>query len=212
MDTNEKLHIEAINSLKRPSETYTPIKLYENHIISNFNDHKKLSHGIINPIKKHKKIFSRDIKKINSNEKNINSEKSNHHHHHHKKSDLNGYFHENNKFCNKEKNKSQDKPIKNNLISQKFKIADDFNEKNSKKFLKEKDECLREVILSDKVEEEKEIPFYVESGKGSIYEISSIKKSDDKDSLNRKKIKRKKHNKYKDDSTNLLFELVYNLK
>ena len=210
MDTNEKINLQTLNTLKRDSETHTPIKSYENYKNSNSNDHKKNSHKKLDSKRHKKRRLSPDVKKmkkINSNKNIKNSPKFQPNHH--KSSKLKSYFFEENKFCYKEKTKSQDKKIKINLVSLKFKIADDFNEKNSNQFLKEKDECLKAIILSDKIEEEKAIPFYVESGKGSIYEISSIKQNEDEDSLNKRKIKRKK---YKNDSTNLLFELVYSLK
>ena len=211
METNEQIQIETLNSL---TEAYSPNKKsHENQKSIHSNVSKKHSHKKIDSPKKRKTKFSPDIKKmknINSNNKNNSSPKRKNHHNRHRTSIFTSNIHEEkNEIYDREKTKSQDKKIKINLVSQKFKIADDFNEKNSNQFLKEKDECLKAIILSDKIEEEKAIPFYVESGKGSIYEISSIKQNEDEDSLNKRKIKRKK---YKNDSTNLLFELVYSLK
>ena len=53
------------------------------------------------------------------------------------------------------------KEVKTNMVSEKFKIANDFDEEHSNIFLKEKDEGLKQVILSDVIEE-------------SEYELSSI--------------------------------------
>ena len=53
------------------------------------------------------------------------------------------------------------KIVKTNMVAQKFKIANDFDEEHSNIFLKEKDEGLKLVILSDVIEE-------------SEYELSSI--------------------------------------
>ena len=50
--------------------------------------------------------------------------------------------------------KSRQKPIKINQVSQKFKIANDFNELNSKIFLYDKDICLKPMYISDEIEEE----------------------------------------------------------
>ena len=50
--------------------------------------------------------------------------------------------------------KSRQKQIKINRVSQKFKIANDFNELNSKIFLYDKDICLRPTYLSDEIKEE----------------------------------------------------------
>ena len=46
------------------------------------------------------------------------------------------------------------KKIKINMVSQKFKIANDYDEINSNIFLKEKDECLKSFKLTDKIEED----------------------------------------------------------
>ena len=47
----------------------------------------------------------------------------------------------------------QQKQIKINLVSLKFKIANDYDEAHSNIFLKEKDECLKKMKLTDKIEE-----------------------------------------------------------
>ena len=178
------------------------------------NIHKKHSHEKHNsPKKHHKRIYSPDIRKIkkkSSNYNNFTSPKHVHqHHHYHKNIKLENVLYEENQLYNRDRFLSQDKPIKMNFVSQKFKIADDFNEKNSNQFLKEKDECLREVILSDKIEDEKVSPFLEVNEKGSLYELSPINKTDNEYNLNSKKIKRKK---YENDSSNFLFELFDYLK
>ena len=195
MDINEKIHIESIKSLTRFYESYLPYK-----------NHKKHSHEKNISPKKSKKKFSHEIKnieKLNLIIDNISSLKHNYKHHH-KSSQLANHFYDENQIYDREHYKSQDKPIKINLVNQKFKIADDFNEKNSNKFLNEKDECLREVILSDEIEEE-EIPFFAENEKGSIYELSSVRKDEEDDNLSIKRIKRKKNMDY---SLNYLLELI----
>ena len=133
------------------------------------------------------KRFSPDIKKtkkMHLNDNIINSSKYNH-------------------------NKSQDKTIKKNFVNQKFKIANDFNEENSNKFLNEIDESLKEEILSDKIEKEESIPFNDEDEKENLCEISSIKKDEYNGSLNNNHFKRKK---YIDSSIEFLSELIDDLK
>ena len=49
--------------------------------------------------------------------------------------------------------KIKQKKIKINLVSLKFKIANDYDEAHSNVFLNEKDECLKEIKLTDKIEE-----------------------------------------------------------
>ena len=49
-----------------------------------------------------------------------------------------------------------EKPIKMNNVSRKFKIANDYNEINSKIFLYEKDKCLKKMNLTDEIEDGKE--------------------------------------------------------
>ena len=120
------------------------------------------------------------------------------HKHHHKKSELPVDFIEENNF----RNKSKDKPIKKNFVNPKFKIADDFNEENSNKFLNEKDECLREVILSDEIKGEEDTPFFID-------DLSPIGKNEYEYNLNSKQFKKKK---VKDDSIALLSKLIDDIK
>lgn len=47
----------------------------------------------------------------------------------------------------------QQKKVKVNMVSLKFKIANDYDEAHSNIFLKEKDECLKQIKLSDKIED-----------------------------------------------------------
>ena len=130
---------------------------------------------------------------MNSNITNINSLKYNYQNSHNKNNiQLINKFHVKNKFNLNDHYKSQNKKIKISLTSQKFKIADDFNGKNSQKFLIEKDECLRDVILSNKIEEEESIHFYAENKNEIIYELSPIKLIKYNNNLNRKQVKRKK--------------------
>ena len=63
--------------------------------------------------------------------------------------------------------KQSEKPIKMNDVSRKFKIADDFNEINSKKLLYEKDKCLKRMHLTDKIEKE-------EKNNADIFTLSPI--------------------------------------
>ena len=215
MNTIGKTNIESLNGIESFSEIYNTIKKSHENIKSlNSNIHKKHSHEKNNsPKKHHKRIYSPDIRKIkkkSSNYNNFTSPKHVHqHHHYHKNTKLDNDLYEENKLYNRDRFLSQDKPIKMNFVSQKFKIADDFNEKNSNQFLKEKDECLREVILSDKIEDEKVSPFLEVNEKGSLYELSPINKTDNEYNLNSKKIKGKK---YENDSSNFLFELFDYLK
>ena len=204
MDKKGKINTESFKSLKELSETYASTrKSIKSHKNSHSNDYENHSHKKINSPKKNKRRFSPDVKKtkkMKSIFNEINSTKHNHPHHHKSSLSTNKYH----RKYNKNHNKSQEKQIKKNLVSQKFKIATDFNEKNSNKFLDEKDECLREVILSDEIEEE-EIPFFVENEKGSIYELSSVRKDEEDDNLSIKRIKRKKNMDY---SLNYLLELI----
>ena len=211
MDINKKIHIESIKSLNRFFQTYIPDeKSHKKHKISNPNVLEKHSHEKINSSKKH------DIKrkkKINSNNNiysvNHNNCNHNHNHHHYKSSELINKFNRKNQFYKNNNYKSQDRPIKINLVNRKFKIADDFNEKNSNQFLNEKDECLREVFLSDKIEEEEIIPFFIENENGSLYDISPIRKNDYEYILNSKQFKRKKE---KEDSLKFLSKLIEDIK
>ena len=208
MDPNEKIHVELLKRLKIFSESYFSNKSIGKRRNSNFKDYKKHSHEKIDSHKRHKKHkikFStnlNEIEKINLNNNNFNSSKNNHHNTH---SVLSNNFHGKTKFYKKALYKSEDKIIKINLVSQKFKIANDFNEKNSNQFLVEKDECLREVILSDKIEEEECVHFYAKNGKENKYEISIIKKNEVNNYLNTKQSKRII---VKDDSEKFLSELI----
>ena len=196
-DIDKKLQIELLIRLKDFSDSYIPIKSHQKHkkikyenspitfqkttifdklsfndihklsMYTNINSKNKLysiiiqlkneckiySHEKIDSIKRHKKRFSPNIKKT----KKINNYDK-----------LDVYV------------RSKDKSIKKNFVNQKFKIADDFNEKNSKKFLNEKDECLREIILSDNIEDES-ISSYSEDEKESIFDLSSIKQKESND-------------------------------
>ena len=215
-DIDKKLQIELLVRLKEFSDAYTSNKSHQKHkkinynnspitypkttifdklsfdeitninsknklysIISQLKTDYKYSHEKIDLTKRHKKRFSPNLKKT----KKINNYNK-----------LKDYY------------KSQDKQIKKNLVNKKFKIADDFNEKNSKQFLNEKDEYLREIILSDKIEEEENISSYSEERKESIFELSPIKESND--CLISKRIKGKK---VKDDSIKFLSELIKDL-
>ena len=201
MGINEKIHNELLKSLTKFSEANLSFKLYKNNSNSITSPHKKNFHRFSSYLIEKKKT------KLKNN--NINSSKINHQHrHHHKSTDLTSNFNLKNHLYKRDRYKTQDKNIKINLVNQKFKIADDFNEKNSNQFLNEKDEYLREVILSDKIEEEKAIHFYGENEKRNIYELSSISKNESNDDLNCK-AKRKI---VKDDSVKFLWELIKDLK
>ena len=65
--------------------------------------------------------------------------------HHHKKN-LNSLHKQIKSDYKKVLKKYIEKPIKMNIVSLKFKIANDFNEVNSKKFLYKKDKCLKKCI------------------------------------------------------------------
>ena len=206
MDPNKKINPDSINNLIRFYETYNPIeKSHKKHKISNPNVHKKHSNDKIDPLKKHKRRFSPNIKKTKkmySNSKITNPSNYNHKHHQHKSSELTNNFHIKNQLYKRDHYKSQDRPIKINLVSLKFRIADDFNEENSNKFLNEKVECLKEVILSDEIKEEAGIPFFVD-------DLSPIGKNGYKYNLNSKRFKKKK---VKDDSIALLSKLIDDIK
>ena len=202
MDTNERIHIESLKSLILFFESYSQDNSY----------YIKYSHKKHVSSKKNKKRFSPDIKtkiKTHSNDNITNSPKPNHRSHHHKKNKIKNDLFKENQLYNENCYKSLDKPIKKNFVNQKFKIADDFNEENSNKFLNEKDECLKEVILSDKIKREKFIPFNVKDEKENLYEISSIKQNEDNNIFNNSHNKR---GKYIDDSTTFLSELIDDLK
>ena len=197
MDTNERIHIEQLKRLKIFSKAYISKKSNEN-----LNYSKKNSQVKIN--KRHKRRFSPDIKKMKKM-KITNSPKKNNLQF---KSTVSAdTFNEKNQIYKNSRCKSQDKPIKINLVSQKFRIANDFNEKNSNQFLKEKDECLREVILSDKIEEEKPNRFFSE--KKTILKLSTIKNYKFNNNLNKKQIKGKI---ILDDSEGSLSKLIEEIK
>ena len=76
-------------------------------------------------------------------------------HHHHKKNK--NSLHKQIKSDYKEILKNYvEKPIKINYVSQKFKIANDFDEINSKIFLYEKDKYLKKEHLTDEIEDDEE--------------------------------------------------------
>ena len=182
MDTNKKIHAELLKSLRRFSENYIPIKPHKSNKNSYSNNHKEHSHG-----KSDSNIFSSDLIKV----KNISSNDINIKHHYNKNSPIANNFQRENQIYKNDLDKSQDKQIKINLVSQKFKIANDFNEKNSNKFLNEKDECLREIFLTDKIEEDESFHFFIKNEKGNIYELSPIRKNKNNDNLYSKLFKRK---------------------
>ena len=158
------------------TESYVQSKSYKKHKNSTPNENKKHFHEKKNSPKRPKRRFSPDIKKmkkIHLNDNITNLTKHNRKHHQLKKREISIDFFEEIHF----RNKSQDKPITKNFVNQKFRIADDFNEENSNQFLTEKDECLKEVILSDKIENEKIFPFNEEDEKEDINHLSSIKKT-----------------------------------
>ena len=147
------------------------------------NDTKKYYREKIDSNNKHKRRFSpvlKRIKKINLNNNKSNTPKNNQCYHYKNNKLINDSDEENQIYKNI-RYKTQDKKIKINLVNQKFKIADDFNEKNSKQFLKEKDECLKKMILTDEIEEEGFIPFCAENENESI--LSSINKNEYDDSI-----------------------------
>ena len=180
-------------------------------------------HEKTNSPKSHKKRFSlnpQKKKKTNLNENNKTQiRKDNYkdnYRNHHKNRELINNIYEIKQLYNNNNNdnyKKKEKPIKKNFVNQKFKIADDFNEENSNKFLNEKDECLKEVILSDKIKKEKPIPIIKEDEKEDIYDLSyqlsSIRKNESNNCLISKKNKSKKG---EDDTTKFLSELIKNLK
>ena len=211
MDTYEKIHMELLKRLKIFSETYVSNKSNENHINSNFNDSKKQSPEKIDSHKRHKRRFSPDLKKLKKiklNGNTIISPKHNQRRHHNTNTVLTNNFHGKSQFYEKTIYKSQDKPIKINLVSQKFKIANDFNEKNSNIFLNEKDECLREIILSDEIEEES-TDSHPKNKKESIHNLSIIKKNKINYNVNNKQNNMKI---VKDDSEKYLSELIEEIK
>ena len=170
MNTNEKIHIELFKSLKRFSEIYIPTNSHNHN--KNSNHYQKHSHEKIDIHR-----FSQDLKKIKKLNINFNSPKHDHKHRYRKSIQLPNNFHEK-EFYNNDCYKTPVVTIKINLVNQKFKIADNFNEKNSNQFLKEKDECLKEKILSDKIEEEEPFSFYDINENKNITELSFIRKTE----------------------------------
>ena len=196
MDIDKRIHDEQLKRLKIFFEAYASDESNEN-----LNDPKKQAKRRLH--KKNIKLLSPDIKKtkkINYLNK-VNSKIF-------KSSVSTNNFNENNNFYKDSRYKSQDKIIKMNLVSRKFKIADDFNEKNSNKFLKEKDECLKKMTLSDKIEEES-IYFYDKNAKNKLIRISTIKKNNINSNLNSKQIKKEI---IEDDSIAFLGELIDKIK
>ena len=179
--------------LKIFSENYDSNKPPENNKNLNINDHKKHFHEKNDTHNKHKRRCTTNIKKIEKvklNDNNINPTKHHYRHSLNTNNLLTNNFHRKSQFYIKTRYKSQDKPIKVNLVSQKFKIANDFNEKNSNQFLNEKDECLREVILTDEIEEEDYIHFNDENEIKNILHLSTNKENEVNGNLNNKQIKK----------------------
>ena len=193
MYLEEKNRNEISKIPKTFPETYIPFKSYKEYKKSKHNSRKKNIHEKIDSYERYTRQSPSDIKKLkkmNSYDKKINAAKHNFQYHH-KRSHLTKNFHGKSLFYKNACNKSQDKSIKINLASQAFKIADDFNEKNSNQFLNEKDECLKEVILSDEIEDEEFIHFRAENEEKNIFNLSANKKNKINDNLNNKRIKRK---------------------
>ena len=183
-------------------------------ILSNFNpkykfyniiselktDNKNHPHEKTDSNKKSKRKFLSELKKMKKMDinRNINnSPKHNYQKYHHKNSQLINNFSGKKQICKDLHYKPQDKTIKLNLVNQKFKIADNFNEKNSNQFLKEKDECLKKLVLTDEIKNEEFIPFYVVDENENAQELSYIRK--------------KEHNE-RDDSIKLILGLIEDLK
>ena len=191
-----KIHTEIIKTSKLFPEIFIPIRSYKIQNNLNSNDCTKKILEKIDLFNRHKRRFTPDIKKMkkfNSNDINIDLQKNNRQQSNNIiNNQLIKNWHGKNELYKNTCSKSQDKPIKINLVSQKFKIADDFNEKNSNQFLNEKDECLREEILSDKIEEEEDnIHFYAENEKRNINHLLYTKTRKINCNLNSKQIKRK---------------------
>lgn len=151
---------------------------------------------------KKKKIRTPDPRKKSiSHTKDLTNAIQHHHHHHKKKYFLSKFdFIRKINYC-----KSHEKPIKLNLVSQKFKLADDFNEQNSLKFLYEKDLYLQEMILSDEILEEEDS---INLSK-NLKDISSIFKVVD-DSIYSRPYNDKKNK--ADDSIYFISELIKDIK
>ena len=169
LDDEEKFSVLSNNNPK--------YKLY-NIICQLKKDHKKRSREKIDSIKKHKHRLSHDLKKMektNLNKNIIITPK--HHPNNVEKIQLINNFRGKNQIYKNDSYKPQDNTIKLNLVNQKFKIADDFNEKNSNQFLKEKDECLKKLFLTDEIEEEDFIPSYSIIKKERKHKLSCIRKN-----------------------------------
>ena len=210
MDTDEKIHIELLRRLKSFSENYVSNKSHKsqknkNHNLSpiicpkgtlfqefSLDDKKYLLFSSIHL----KSILNSLINQLKNNHKKKSISKSKNDHRH-KNSQLINNFDGKNQINKNYIYKKQDKAIKMNLVNQKFKIADNFNEKNSSQFLNEKDECLKKIILSDEIEEEKFTPFYVSNENESKHELSFIKNNEYNE---------------RDDSRKMLSELIAILK
>ena len=206
MDIDEKIHLELLKRLKKFSESIISDMSPGNLNNSNSISHKRHSLEKTDPNKRYKKRFTsfyKQMKKLNLCN-SIYSPKNNHH------TNITFNFFGETQLYEKVLNKSQDKPIKMNLVSQKFRIADDFNEKNSNQFLYEKDECLREVFLSDEIEEEKCTHISIDKKRKKNRNKSFIsKKNKISDNLNKKNKKRKS---LKDDSDKYLSGLIEKMK
>ena len=219
IDIEKKLQIELLVRLKEFSDSYIPNKKPQKNKNINYNNSPiihpkttifdKLSFDDIQKLSMYTNINSKNklysiISQLKMDYKKYSHEKIDTSKRHKKR------FSPNLKKTKKINNydKLNDKSIKKNFVNKKFKIADDFNEINSKQFLNEKDECLREIILSDKIEGEETIPSYSEDEKENIFELSSIKQKESNDCLISKRIKGKK---VKDDSIKFLSELIKNL-
>ena len=167
MDTNDRIHTELLKRLKIFSETYVPDKSDKKHKNKNYNhspiicpkstlfqklplnDEQKLS--TFSNLKSKYKLYNIICQLKNDHKKHYTKTPKNNYHY--KNNQLLNNFYGKNKIYKDVHHKPQNKPVKINLVNQKFKIADDFNEKNSNQFLNEKDECLKKITLTDEIEE-----------------------------------------------------------
>ena len=211
MDTNKIILNELVKKLKMFSETYVPNEPFEYNKKTNSSEHKKHSQRKIDSQKRHKKRLTAKLKKMKLNDNNNNHSKNDYRHRHRHNTNilLTNNFHETNEFYKCGRYKSQDKIIKKNLVNQKFKIADDFNEKNSNEFLNEKDECLREEILTDEIKDEESVDFNDGNEKESRYKLLSIKKNKINENLNSRQVNNKIA---EDDSESFLTKLIEEIK
>ena len=67
-----------------------------------------------------------------------------------------------------------EKKIKKMFDRKKFKLSDEFNQKNSELFLKDKDECMREVDLDDRIPNNKKKHLDVSGIKSNYNKINSF--------------------------------------